>query len=207
MANKVSYILNGKVFGEYGAYVSQSHGLVDKLEPKKVLSFDWPEYDGTQYDLGARPKYKERIITLDMFFLGDNWQDLLDNFESIMSEFDRVGTQRLIVYPMGYDELVFDVIRSGVTPLNKQFNDGQMVGTSTLSLVEPYPIKVVLKYSDVSSTVNIKYESQQQTIININGNETIHSGDVETTLATPNETSYITITGEIRNLVTNATEL
>lgn len=177
MMARVDYSINGTYFRSFDAHVSKSNGLIDKLEPKKVESHDWPEYHGKQYDLSAARKYKERSISLDMFFVGDDWRDLLSKFNTIMSEFDSPGTQRLIVEPFGFDALVFDVIQSGEVSLDKTFREGRMFGTCRLTMIEPNPVKCVLKL--IGSELELKYESDQITTVNIDGNSSTYDGDVE----------------------------
>lgn len=123
----------------YKAYVSQSHGLTDRPERKPVLSYEWPDEPGTQYDLVVPLQYKSRKIWLEMFFLGDNWSQINSNFDTIMNEFDLVGSQTLVVTPFSYTALTFEVIIDGAVILDKRFLDGKMVGVCTLSMIEIEP--------------------------------------------------------------------
>jgi|SRR5690625_3730394 len=139
MALGVKYSINGVDFETNEAYVSQSHGLIDIPDPKPVLSHEWPDENGTVYDLEEAPKFKERHIALDMFFTGKDWATIKANFDTIMSEFDNEGTQTLKVKPFEHTTLEFEVIlREGVT-LQKTFRDERMFGICTLNLTEPEP--------------------------------------------------------------------
>lgn len=140
MAGSVAYKINSVTFISKKAYVSQSHGLIDRPERKPVLSYEWPDETGTQYDLVNPLQYKERKIWLEMFILGTNWNEIKSNFKAIMDEFDKAGTQSLSVTPFtGGTELKYEVIIDGAVILNKRFQDGDMVGTFTLSMIEPNP--------------------------------------------------------------------
>lgn len=137
MADKrVKYWLNSKAFEDYGAYVSQSHGLIDIPERKPVLTHEWAEDDGIQMDLKEAPKYKARIISLDMFFRGDNWSSIKNNINTLLGELDNAGTQVLKVKPFDYDEMEFEVVQYGNVEINKVFNDGVMFAVLTLKLIE-----------------------------------------------------------------------
>lgn len=202
----VKYSLNGKKFEDYDAYVGQSHGLVDKLERKPVMTHDWPEYNGRQYDLAVSPKYKERIITLDMFVMGNDWDAVTANLNAILDELDKPGTQRLVVEPFNYKPLVFDVIQDGAVNVQKRFEEGFNFCTFSLGLMEPEPVKRVFKKGSGSFTMN--YESDQNTAVNIDGSRTDYNdSNVSVSETLGSGTHYITVIGDVYNLTTNADEI
>lgn len=137
--DKVKYKLNNKDFETYGAYVSQSHGLIDIPERKPVLQHDWPDEDGIQMDLDAEPKYKPREITLDMFFRASSWSALDTNIKGLLGELDNTGTQTLTVTPFEHSALTFEVIQRGKITIDKKFRKGIMYGILSLGLLEPEP--------------------------------------------------------------------
>lgn len=187
--SKITYSLNGLYFEPLKAYVSQSYGLIDKPEPKERTNFDWAEYDGISYDLDAQVRYKSKEIELEMFFIGNNWNEIRENFEELTNEFDGDGTQRLLVEPFGFDALVYDVIQNDLIELDKKFWNGKMVGTSTFSLLEINPVKTTL-FLD-GNNLELSYDSDKITEVvidqrfprafdgNVNINETIPERRVE----------------------------
>ena len=46
----VEYYINGKNFKEFGVFVSDSDGLVGRLERKETLQVDWDNYHGIVRD-------------------------------------------------------------------------------------------------------------------------------------------------------------
>lgn len=161
--NLVKYSLNGIYFDYYGVFVSDSIGIADGLERKAVQSYDWAEYHGISVDL-VKPKYKERKIELKCFIEGDNWQDLFVSFKDFcLKEFSKSGTQRLIIEPFGDSPLVYDVFMQDGIKLEKRFSKGKMIGTFSLMLTEPNPIKKVL-YT-VNPQLTISYNSPTETDI------------------------------------------
>lgn len=207
---EVRYSLNGKYFKSYGVIVSESKGLADVLKRKKVNTYDWAEYHGISVDLSS-PKFEAREIELRCFIMGDNWQQLFDNFNAmIRDEFAKPGTQRLLIEPLGHKELVYDVYMQDGVSVDKTFANGQMIATFSLKLIEPNPVKMVLRFSGTS--LNLSYNSPYQTeIIYGTGLKETGKGNVSFTGKTlPAGIKYIVIAGNIENitgLTTNATVL
>ena len=46
--SEVIYSLNGKFFKDFGVYISESKGLLDKPKPKARKTYDWAEQHGKQ---------------------------------------------------------------------------------------------------------------------------------------------------------------
>ena len=137
---EVKYWLNGKLFKDYGAYVSQSHGLIDIPETKPILTHDWAESDGIEIDMDAEVKYKPRKIKLDMFIRGVDWSAIQSSVNSLLLiELSKKGVQKLEVQPFDNSKLTYYVIQDGAIEINKVFNDGVMFAVLTLSLLEPDP--------------------------------------------------------------------
>lgn len=206
---EVIYKLNGKIWRDYNFFVSASRNLVGKLAPKPVLNHDWAEYHGLQYDLDVKTRYQERKIALDIFVVGDNWDEIVTNYNAIMDEFDNKGVQRLIVEPFDNKPLVYDVMLTGTTELKKTFRDGKMFATATLNLIEPSPIKKILKLKD-SGIINLKFSSDTWVDISFGDNsfnegQVIRDrGDIDITTNFFVDPPYVIIAGNIEN-ITNFT--
>ena len=173
---EVIYSINGKYFKDRKVYVSDSEGLFDALKRKKINTYDWAEYHGQSVDL-SNPKYEAREITLKCFVVGDNWVDMKENHDAIVSEFQKSGTQRLLIEPFGMKPLPYEVYMEDSSPLEKTFKEGHMVGVFTIKLIEPNPIKKVLYLTD--NTLNLSYNSSKETeIFFVNGEKTTARGNV-----------------------------
>lgn len=160
--SEVRYSVNGKYFKDFGTYISSSEGLFDALKRKPVNTYDWAEYHGSSPDL-SNPKFEQREITLKGFVTGANWEIMKSNFDSIISEFHKAGTQRLLIEPFGLKPLPYEVCMIDEVKLQKEFKNGQMVGTFTLKLIEPNPIKKVLYLT--GDALNLAYNSSTETEI------------------------------------------
>jgi len=174
---EVKYSINGKYFKDYGIYVSSSLGLLDALKRKPIKTYDWPEYHGESLDLTS-PKFEAREIVLNCFVKGDNYQEMFDNFRNVvLSEFQKSGTQRLLVEPFGYKALPFEVYMIDEVKIIKEFSESTSIGVFSIKLIEPNPIKKVLYTT--SDTLNLSYNSSKETeIFFVNGEKTIAKGNV-----------------------------
>ena len=160
--SEVKYFINNKNFRDYGVYVSDSIGLTDALERKAVQSYDWAEYHGTSPDL-RNAKYKERKIQLKCFVDGENWEVMNARFLDFKNQFTKTGTQRLHIVPFKFKTLAYEVYMQEDIALEKTFRNGRMVGVFTINLIEPNPLKTVLKTS--LDKFKLSYESTTETEI------------------------------------------
>lgn len=207
--SEVKYSVNGVNFKQNNVIISESEGLFDALDRKKITSYDWAEYHGSSPDLSA-PKFEARRIVLKGFVTGTNWEVMKSNFDRIISEFNKPGTQRLLIEAMGLKALPFEVYLEDGVPLTKQFKNGTMIGFFTLKLVEPNPIKKVLSFT--GTALNLSYNSPTETeIFYGNGTkDTVPGNATMTGKPLPAGQKYIIIAGNIENitnLTTNAVVL
>lgn len=195
---EVIYSINGKYFKAFGVYISESKGLLDKLKPKPRKAYDWAEYHGKVVDLSA-PKYEEREITLTGWIEGENWQTMKQNFDALLSEFDKGGLVRLLV-EFG-KELVYDVYLDGAVELEKSFKEGEIIGKFSLKLKEPNPVKKVLKL--VGNDLELSFNSEDWVEVNIDGVSEVLKGSVDIRKTLPNrEVDSRAVSG--RNLMLNS---
>ncbi|MCW0507939.1 carbohydrate binding domain-containing protein [Riemerella anatipestifer] len=174
MTKEVLYTLNGKYFKDFGVFISESKGLLDKPKLKSRRSYDWAEYHGKAVDL-AKPKYDEREIELKGWVEGETWSQMKTNFDTLLSEFDKEGLQRLVIEYLG-NALVFDVYLSGGVELEKSFKEGKMVGVFTLKMKDPNPIKKVFKL--ISSDLQLSFNAQSWIDVNIDGVNETRKGNI-----------------------------
>jgi len=144
----VEYYINGKNFKDFGVEVSNSSGLLDWLKRKEPTEVDWPDYHGKVMDLN-NPRYEAREIELECFIVATNNMNFVMWLRKFMEEFQfKGGVQRLTcVYGPASRPLVYDVYLDDKVGIDKTWNEEPMVGTFTLHLVEPSPVKKVLRHS------------------------------------------------------------
>lgn len=159
---EVKYYINYKNFRDYGVYVSDSVGITDALERKEIQSYSWSEYHGTSPDL-RNLKFKERKIELKCFIEGENWEVMHSQFMGFKDQFAKTGTQRLHIKPFDFNILAYEVYMQEDIPLEKAFKEGRMVGIFSLNLIEPNPIKTILKTN--LDSFKLSYESTTETEI------------------------------------------
>ena len=194
---EVKYSINGKYFKDYGVYISSSDGLFDALKRKKVNTYDWAEYHGQSVDLSS-PKFEAREITLKGFVVGDNWVSMKFRFDTIISELQKAGTQRLLIEPFGFKPLPYEVYMEDSSELQKTFSDGKMVGIFTLKLIEPNPIKKVLRVN--GNMLRLSYNSNTETEISYgNGKKDIAYSNASLSKVLPSG-SIVVIAGNIENI-------
>ncbi|MEA1849198.1 hypothetical protein U9K52_09765 [Chryseobacterium sp. MHB01] len=173
----LKWAINGFDFLDFGVHVSESKGVLDKLKPRERNSYTWTEYHGKQIDLSA-PKYEAREISLSCWIKALNIDDLTDNFNAFLSFFDRNSTSRLSLTPFNQKPYAYEVILINGVELEKELREGEMYGSFTLSLIEPNPIKKILKTE--LDTLRIKYTSPYETeIFPGDGTKLIGRGDVD----------------------------
>ena len=204
---EVIYSVNEKRFKDFGVYISESEGLFDALKRKSANTYDWAEYHGTSVDL-SNPRFESREISIKGYVTGSDWLDMKSNFDEIIREFQKPGTQRLLIEPLGMKPLPFEVYMQDNVKLDKTFRDGKMFGLFTLKLIEPNPVKKVLFFSGTS--FNLAYDSLFETEIFYGNGEmdSVYNDAVISGKVLPPGDKYIIIAGDIdrvTNLVTNAT--
>lgn len=213
----IVYKLDGIDIKTYGVYVSASDGLLSRPKPKVNLQVDWADYNGTVVDLTKR-LYEPRDIDIDFFIKADSQADFVLKSNTFLALFDALGTRRLEVFVENEatpKPLVYEVYLSESVSVSKKWSSTTMVGTFSLKLKEPEPIKRVLKYTRTSTankTVSITVTSDK--LLNIYWGDLSRTYDVSGTDQvithdySVNGTFYIVITGnidEINSLTTTGT--
>lgn len=141
---KIEYKIDGTDFSSLGVYVTLSTGLIDGLKPKPKNTTLWPDHHGAIVSK-KRTYYEPRQIELNCFIKADNNSDLITNINAFTSLLAGEGLKTFTVKIGDNDPLIFLVhISNGIT-LNKRFSQAHIVGTFTLNMIEPEPIKGVYK--------------------------------------------------------------
>ncbi|MCF0202690.1 MAG: LamG domain-containing protein [Bacteroidaceae bacterium] len=143
---KMMYYLNGKGFiKEWSIYVQQSDGVLQRPKQKTRFSQDWPDMHGEVVDLKWK-RLQSREISLKCFLPAQSKFSFIQKWQSFLSEFDTDGTARLMIDIHPTKPLVYEVYLEDTQDVSKTWNDDLMVGTFTLKVKEPDPVKRVVRF-------------------------------------------------------------
>lgn len=144
-AIRLIYSIDGTDFKAWDIYVSESSGLLDRPKMKTPVSVDWPDYHGEIVDLENKI-LQPREITLNCFMKANGKVDFVTKLNDFLNVFSRPNTQRLMVDIHPTKPLLYEVYNESGVAVNKRWNDDLMVGTFTLKLKEPDPVKRIVKH-------------------------------------------------------------
>lgn len=147
----ITYSVDGVDFKTWGVYVSGSEGILNRPKLKALTSLSWDNYHGESVDL-MHKFYEPREITLSCFIKADTKIDFITRLAEFERQFDKVGTQRLVIDVHPVKPLVYEVYCKDAIEVTKEWNDELMVGTFKLKLVEPEPVKRMLKHIRVGES-------------------------------------------------------
>jgi len=193
--DSVSYSIDGSDFVGYGVYVQASSGITTIPQIKDPLTYNWGTADGLDYHQDG-VKYKERTIQLKCIVEADTFPDLLNKALTFFDLFLQNRTLRLKIVA-GNKTLVYEVICKDEVRLVPDFShQNKCVGTFTLKLVEPEPVKRVL-WGNGTCNITIKSKSP----VNIYWGDGTHTfdvsgNDVSQTVSHSVSSNYVIITGE-----------
>ena len=188
----VNYYIDGSNFNTFNVWVSASNGITALPAIKEPLAYDWGNVDGVDY-FSDGVRYKEREITLKCFVVGSNYAEMIQNALAFFGMFAKSGTRRLKL-TVGSKILVYQVISRDAITLTPDFSsENPCVGTFTLKLLEPEPVKRVLAgggtvriksktpvniyWGDGSHTYDVSGGDKQATVSGGGGGETIITGE------------------------------
>lgn len=154
MNTTLEYYLNGINFKNWGVYVSESNGVLDRPKLKTPPKVDWDDYHGEVVDLQSK-RVGAREITLNCFIQATGKVDFVTKLNSFMDEFGRAGTQRLTIEIDPAKPLIYEVYNESGISVSKRWQDDLMVGTFTLKLQEPEPVKRIVKFSQTEATITL----------------------------------------------------
>ncbi|WP_279167844.1 LamG-like jellyroll fold domain-containing protein [Muribaculum intestinale] len=219
---QLAYLLDGLDFKAFGVSVSKARGLMDGLKMKEPLKVEFNGYHGEAIDL-SRPRYEAREISLECFIdtVGGKMafvqavQEFLEQFRAkhlppsptINAELCPAGLHRLTLDIHPTKPLIYEVYLPDATDIDKEWNDKRMIGTFTLTLREPEPVKRVLKHmrtNEANKRISITLTSSK--LVNIYWGDGTTTQDVCGTNVTVthdyayNGEYYAVITGVIEDI-------
>lgn len=145
-----AYTIDGVDLKEYGVYVSGSEGIMDRPARKNPYSVSFDNYHGEMVDL-EHNYVGVRNITLSCFIKAESKMDFIQKVSAFEQVFDKRGTHRLVLDVHPVKPLIYEVYMKDKIEIKKTWSDDLMVGTFSLKLVEPEPVKRVLKFIKISS--------------------------------------------------------
>ena len=146
-----AYLLDGVNFKEYGVYVSGSDGVMNRPKMKAPATLNWDNYHGESVDLSHK-FYESREITLSCFVKAESKMDFIKKITTFEQQFDKKGTNRLVIDVHPVKPLIYEVYCKDTIEISKEWSDELMVGTFKLKLIEPEPVKRVLKHIRVNES-------------------------------------------------------
>jgi len=194
-------------FKTFGVYVSKSTGIQDTPSLKEPQTVDWPDMHGIFIDMGA-PRYNSREIELDCFIKADGKLDFFNKVRAFLQVFQKPGFRRLDFW-IATKPLIYYVYLADGVEIDKQWHEGEMFGTFTLKLIDPFPIKRMLKQD--GTQVNITLTSDKPVSIfwdvdvvthDIMGEAVLSSHDYP--VAGPHYPVIVGVIEEITNFTSNS---
>jgi len=151
----VEYYIDGVNFREFGIRVESSTGVVDLPSLKTPPEVENDNYHGRMIDLRDK-RYQQREITLNCWLKASGKMDFVNKLRAFYDIFDREGTQRLMIDFHPTKPLVYDVFCEEGIAHEKRWHENLMIGTFSLKLKEPDPVKRVIRVrgSEVSVSFN-----------------------------------------------------
>lgn len=197
---------------EMGIYVSASDGILNRPKLKTPASVSWDNYHGAAVDL-MHKFVEQREITLSCFCKAANKIEFIKRITEFQQMFDKKGSNRLVFDIHPTKPLIYEVYCSDTIEVVKEWSDSLMVGTFKLKLIEPEPVKRMLKHIRINaSTKTCRIEINTPKYVNIYwGDGHVDYDIVGNTVVTHDYTEdgdyYPLITGDIdaiQDFTTNA---
>lgn len=164
---QLDYYIDGVNLKDYDIRVSSSEGVLDQPKMKTPLSVDWPDYHGEIVDLDDK-RVEARVIKLNCWMRAKGKIDFAMKVNAFHKHFMRNGTARLMISIHPTKPLVYEVYNSDGISHDKRWHDDKMIGTFTLTLREPDPVKRVLRHQRSSAgtaAVTVGFKSDKMVTI------------------------------------------
>lgn len=142
---KLTYYIDYKeIATHYGVHISASKGLIGRPEKKEPESVEYAFEHGMRVDL-SMPRFREREITLQCFVHASSRDSMADMVNAFMLDINKPGYHRLEVALDGRKSLFYEVYADGASYVSADWSSSLSIGTFTLKLIEPHPVKAVFR--------------------------------------------------------------
>ncbi|MBA4852085.1 hypothetical protein [Emticicia sp. BO119] len=153
----VTYKIDNVSFASLGVYVMKSVGMQDMPTMKEPLIIDWPDGHGLQVDLVV-PRYNAREIELDCFIRAAGKLDFFNKVRTFLQSLQKPELCKLEFW-MSDKPVIYMVYLADGVNIEKQWRANDMFGTFTLKLIEPSPVKRLLKRTGSVSVLSFSSEN------------------------------------------------
>ncbi|KAA6441479.1 LamG domain-containing protein [Dyadobacter flavalbus] len=204
----VKFSINGVDFKSLGITVGPNpKGIVDMLPKKSNDEYDWKDQHGKFEDVEA-VRYDVRDIELDCWFFAENADAMMETIINIKDQFQRNGTQRLMVEINARLTLPFEVThKAGIDFSEMKWRNYRTPCSFKLRMTEKQPVKRILRYIKVdNNTPNVQITLTCPDLLNIYWGDGQFTPNVFGTAVTATHqydapgTYYIVIAGVIENI-------
>lgn len=207
---QLTYYINGlSLIPTWGIHIQSSDGILQRPKMKTPLKQDWADLHGEVVDL-ANKRFQSREITLKCWMPANGKIDFVNKWNDFISQFEGDDTVRLMIDIHPTKPLVYEVYLEDALDVSKKWNDELMVGTFTLKLKEPDPVKKVVRFrADGETTHYIKVKSDTMLTIawgdgtfthNVWGDHTTEATKLSHTYSTQQNVYYAIISGVIEDI-------
>lgn len=213
MSNTPIYSLDGQTLKQWGVYVTDSSGIIDRPKLKTPPSASWDNYHGEDVYLDSL-YFEPREITLSCLIVASSPSDLILKALLLEQRLSLKGLHRLAIEIVPDKPLVYEVYCKEAITISKRLEEGQCLGTFSLKLTEPQPLKRVLRYTTATNRGECSIQISTPKFVNIYWGDGTATEDVRGNNQTikhkytAGEVHYPIISGcidEITALTTNAT--
>lgn len=149
----VVYKIDNVDFASFGVFVMKSSGMQDMPSLKEPQTVDWPGGHGTVVDLAA-PRYNNREIELECFIQASGKLDFFNKVRAFLQAFQKPELRRLDLWIADKPQIFMVYLADGVS-IEKQWHESDMFGTFTLKLIDPLPVKRLLKVTGTSASITL----------------------------------------------------
>jgi hypothetical protein len=178
---QIKYLINGTDFKTWGVTVSESNGILDLPKLKTPYATDWLDVHGQEIDL-SRKRVEAREIELNCWMKASGKTEFINKLNSFLDVFRADGTQRLTIDLHPVKPLLYEVYCLDGISISKRWNDELMAGTFSLKLVEPDPVKRVVRHQrlgETTKTLAVTFSSFQPVTVywGDGSNEQVYYGE------------------------------
>ena len=159
---KINYSINRIPFSQFGIEVRMGDGMLDKPTMKNIPEAERPDYHGMSVDL-SNPKVSARELEFDCWLRASGPDDLFEKVTAFNAEFGKPETQQLRVDVL-QKPLIFQVFSPDKLEIKKRWNANTNIAEFKLKMIEPDPLKKVLKHvrtDSGSAEVTVSFTSER----------------------------------------------
>lgn len=209
---KVNYYINNVSLDSLNVSVSSSKGLLSLPGLKDPVTMSWPDENGEHVDL-SNPRYESREITLNCFIRAASATLFT---AAVATLFDALTDDDLVQLRVDADDgvvtrkqLVYMVYLKEGIDIEKRWRDGTMVGTFSMRLVEPEPVKRIYRYVAVAGAMSLSLAVTSGGPVNVYWGDGVSGKDIKTSsgevshLYATEGVFFIVVTGVIEDVAIN----